>query len=124
VPVREDTFRADAFSVEGVGEIAKEAGFKLALHIDCAVPLRRFRPPREVAVAHKAGNRFPVPLAILSGTHKGEILRKRGPFLSSGAWWDTAVAWQRLEWDVELADGMVRLAFLKPEKWELGGRYE
>jgi protein ImuB len=126
VPVREDTFRADAFSVKEVGEkVTKEAVFKTTLHeADCALPLRRFRPPHEVAVAHEAGGRFPVPLAILSGMHKGEILRKRGPFLSSGAWWDAAVAWQRLEWDVELRDGMGRLAFVKPERWLVEGIYE
>lgn len=120
-PVREDTFRADAFSVRGVGE----KGFLgTQMRADCVVPLRRFRPAREVAVAHETGGRFPVPLAILTGNHKGEILRKRGPFLSSGGWWDGAVAWQRLEWDVELAKGLVRLAFLKPERWEVEGWYE
>lgn len=121
VPVREDTFRADAFSVRGVGE---KAGLATEMRADCAVPLRRFRPPREVAVAHEAGGKFPVPLAILTGSFSGEILRKRGPFLSSGGWWDGAVEWQRLEWDVEVREGMVRLAFLKPEKWEVEGEYE
>ncbi len=121
VPVREDTFRADAFSVKAVGE---KGGLLTEMRSDCAVPLRRFRPPREVAVASEAGGLFPVPLAILTGTHKGEILRRRGPFLSSGAWWDPALTWQRLEWDVEIPDGVVRLAFLKPKKWEVGGEYE
>ncbi len=121
VPVREETFRADAFSVRAVGE---KGGLVAEMRADCAVPLRRFRPPREVVVASEAGGLFPVPLAILTGAHKGEILKKRGPFLSSGAWWDPALAWQRLEWDVEISDGVVRLAFLKPEKWEIGGRYE
>lgn len=124
VPEREDSFRADAFRVRAVGEVSKEAGFKPALHSDCSVPLRRLRPPREVAVAHEAGGRFPVPLAILTGTRKGEILRRRGPFLSSGQWWDAAVAWQRLEWDVELREGVGRLAFVKPEKWLVEGWYE
>ena len=118
VPVREDAFRADAFSVR------QERSGGVSLPGDCAVPLRRFRPPREVAVAHEAGGRFPVPLAILTGTHKGEILRKRGPFLSSGEWWDAEVAWQRLEWDVELRDGVGRLAFVRPEKWWVEGWYE
>jgi len=121
VPVREDTFRADAFSVKGVGE---KGGLAAEMRADCAVPLRRFRPAREVAVAHEAGGRFPVPLAILTGSFSGEVLKRRGPFLSSGGWWDGAVAWQRLEWDVEVAKGVVRLAFLKPERWEVGGLYE
>jgi len=121
VPVREDTFRVDAFRVKGVGEVG--VGWKPTLHGDCVLPLRRFRPVREVAVAHEVGGGFPVPLAILSGTMKGEILGRRGPFLSSGAWWDAAVAWQRLEWDVELRDGVGRLAFERPERWWLEGWY-
>ena len=121
VPVREDTFQVDGFSVKGVGE---KGGLVPEIRADCVVPLRRFRPAREVAVAHESAERFPVPLAILTGTHKGEILRKRGPFLSSGAWWDAAVAWQRLEWDVELSDAVVRLAFLKPQTWKVEGTYE
>ncbi len=121
VPVREDTFRADTFSVRAIGE---KSGLATEIRADCAVPLRRFRPAREVAVASEAGGLFPVPLAILTGTHKGEILNRRGPFLSSGAWWDPVLAWQRLEWDVEVRDGVVRLAFLKPRKWEVGGWYE
>ncbi len=121
VPVREDTFRTDAFSMNGVGEKSCLVG---EIRADCAVPLRRFRPAREVAVAHEAEGRFPVPLAILTGAFVGEILRRRGPFLSSGAWWDHAVAWQRLEWDVEVAQGFVRLAFLKPQTWKVEGKYE
>jgi len=122
VPVREDTFRADAFEVRQVGEKEGRPG-ELFLPADGAVPLRRFRPSREVAVAHDVGGGFPVPLAILTGLYKGEILKRRGPFLSSGAWWDAAVAWQRLEWDVELREGVGRLAFEKPEKWILEGWY-
>lgn len=122
VPVREDTFRADAFSVRCVGE--KVVPSLQMIGADGSVPLRRFRPPREVAVAHEAGGGLPIPLAILTGSFAGEILQKRGPFLSSGGWWDGALTWQRLEWDVELRSGMGRLVFEKPERWLVEGWYE
>ncbi len=79
VPVREDTFRPDVFRVRGVGE---KDGNRAEMRADSTVPLRRFRPPREVAVAHEAGGRFPVPLAILTGGFSGEVLKMRAvPFL-------------------------------------------
>lgn len=125
VPVRENTFRADAFTMRPVGEGGGRDGTEgVDFRVDCALPLRRFRPPHEVAVASEVNGFFPIPLAILTGVRKGEIVRRRGPFVSSGEWWDAALSWQRLEWDVELANGVVRLAFLKPERWEVGGCYE
>ncbi len=125
VPVRENTFQPDSFTINQVGErVAVVEDDLVDIGADCVLPLRRFRPPHEVAVASEVNGVFPIPLAILTGMRKGEILRRRGPFLASGGWWDAAQAWQRLEWDVELKDGVVRLAFLRPERWEMGGCYE
>lgn len=88
---------------------------------DSPVPLHRFRPPWEVAVAHDAG---PRPLALLTGPHRGEIVECRGPFKGSGDWWDPRQEWKRLEWDVRLAnDRLLRLAFLPPDRWVVEGRY-
>ncbi len=86
----------------------------------CPVPLRRFRPPYAIHVAFSPG---PTPLALLSGPHRGEILRSRGPFLHSGCWWDEQDRWRRIEWDVQLATGFFRLAHLPPEQWRLEGHY-
>lgn len=86
----------------------------------CPVPLRRYRPPYEIHVAHAPG---PRPLALLSGPYRGEILRFRGPFRHSGNWWDETAAWQQMEWDVELPTGFFRLAYLPPERWCLEGDY-
>ncbi len=91
---------------------------------ECPLPLQRFRPPREIAVAYEACGRLPRPLALLNGPHPGEIIARRGPFPISGNWWDPAAAWQRLEWDIQLADRrLLRLVFQTPDRWQLDGIY-
>ena len=119
IPVPPSSHRPDDFKLlpgDGGGAIPADAAFPA-----CPVPLRRFRPPHEVAVAFDAG---PRPLALLTGPFRGEIVERRGPFRQSGDWWDPEQSWQRLEWDVRLADmKLLRLAYLPPEKWEVDGVY-
>lgn len=91
---------------------------------ESALPLWRYRPPREAVVASEWQDRQPVPLAVLNGPHTGRIVDRRGPFPSSGNWWDPATAWQRLEWDVQLEGSeLLRLVFLPPERWQIDGCY-
>ncbi|MFT4176768.1 MAG: hypothetical protein QM627_08925 [Luteolibacter sp.] len=91
---------------------------------DHSIPLARFRPPRQVAVAYELHERFPFPLALLSGPHKGRITERRGPFPVSGHWWDPAKNWQRLEWDIRMADRQLfRLSLEPPDRWQLEGEY-
>jgi len=88
------------------------------------IPLARFRPPRLVAVAHEIRDRLPWPLALLTGPHPGEIVDRRGPFPFSGCWWQSDSSWQRLEWDISMADrNLLRLAFIPPDRWQLEGVY-
>ena len=87
-------------------------------------PLRRFRPPLVIAVAADSGT-LPRPLALLTGPRRGTVVHHRGPFLSSGNWWDNTTAWQQAEWDLELTSGhLVRIAFHPPDHWQLEGGYE
>ncbi len=88
------------------------------------LPLSRFRPPVEVAVAFEKDHPFPRPLALLTGPHRGRIRDTRGPFPISGHWWDPAERWQQLEWDIELeSHQLLRLAHLPPSLWQLQGAY-
>jgi len=91
---------------------------------DCPVPLRRFRPPRCIAVANEMRHGRPWPLALLNGPHPGEIIDWRGPFPASGNWWRPDASWQRLEWDIQLASRhLLRLVFQPPDAWQLDGIY-
>jgi hypothetical protein len=77
-----------------------------------------------VAVASELREPWPWPLALLTGRHIGRIVAWRGPFPSSGTWWDASGSWQRLEWDVQLEDRhLLRLVFQPPDCWQLDGSY-
>ena len=118
IPVPPESFRPDAFTLHPAAPSAP------SVRPDCPVPLHRFRPPREIAVAYESRDRQPWPLALLNGPHPGEIIARRGPFPASGTWWDPADAWQRLEWDVQLASRhLLRLVFQTPDRWQLEGIY-
>ncbi len=117
IPVPSADHRSEGFHLRQPGEPSEET----EAWPSCPVPLRRFRPPYEVHVAFSPG---PTPLAIISGPHRGEILRFRGPFLHSGQWWDETEAWKQREWDIQLAAGLFRLTHRPPGQWRLEGCYQ
>lgn len=123
IPVPGNSFRPDAFTLHpaaGAGIPVMETPSRA----DCPVPLHRFRPPRQIAVAYETRERTPWPLALLNGPHPGEIIARRGPFRASGDWWNPDDAWQRLEWDVQLTSHhLLRLVFQNPDHWQLDGIY-
>ncbi len=123
IPRRESSHRPDAFHVVPVAAEPAAGELRAMSGVSCVAPLRRFRPPLEVAVA-STGRGFQLrPQALLTGPHAGPILRQRGPFAISGDWW-SADAWQGLEWDIELHDRrMLRLGFNPPEQWKIEGIY-
>jgi hypothetical protein len=91
---------------------------------DCDLPLRRFRPPLEVAVASTGRGLATRPLALLTGPHAGNIRRSQGPFPLSGDWWSPDAVWQRLEWDIEMENhSLLRLVRPAPGHWSLDGCY-
>ena len=89
-----------------------------------SLPLQRFRPAPEIAVAAAKSGRHPCPHALLTGPHRGRIIDLHGPFPLSGEWWDPGIQWQQLEWDLQLESGhLLRLALQAPDTWKLEGRY-
>jgi protein ImuB len=123
IPVPPGSHRPDDFTLRSAdGGAALEAGCFLP---SCSLPLRRFRPAYQVAVAADADVRQPRPLALLTGPYRGQILEFRGPFRQSGHWWDPQTEWRRLEWDVRLANQhLLRLAFQPPDQWLIDGLYQ
>ncbi|HET7624426.1 MAG TPA: DNA polymerase Y family protein [Verrucomicrobiae bacterium] len=71
----------------------------------CA-PLRRFRPPLPAHFEFREDR----PALIRSQIFTGAISETRGPFFSSGNWWDNE-RWARKEWDVETGDGSLLRIF-------------
>ena len=86
------------------------------------LPLRRFRPPRPVLVTTARFGPFERPHEITNGQLRGPVRDFRGPWLSSGDWWDR-FAWVRQEWDVELADGGLYRLVREDDRWKLDGIY-
>lgn len=86
------------------------------------LPMSRFRPPLTVHLATQKEEKFPRPLAILTGPHQGTVTTLRGPFPLSGSWWQHT--WQQVEWDIELnRETLLQLSFTPPETWALTGIY-
>lgn len=123
IPAPADSHRPDDFKLHpamGNAGILSER----AVTPDCPLPLHRFRPPHQIAVAFESRDRRPWPLALLNGPHPGEISALRGPFLASGGWWEASGAWQRMEWDIQLVSHhLLRLVFQMPDRWQLDGIY-
>ena len=62
--------------------------------------LRRFRPAISAFVEFRERR----PALVRSSVFNGAIVDLRGPFVSSGDWWDRN-RWECEEWDVQASDG-------------------
>jgi protein ImuB len=83
------------------------------------VPLRRYRPALPVEVQLNKEK----PIWICGQTVTGQVRIARGPWRTSGNWWN-ADRWDTQEWDVELEDGaLYRLAF-NTGRWVIVGVYD
>jgi protein ImuB len=81
--------------------------------------LRRFRP----ALASHVEFRENTPSLLRSPIFIGPIVGTRGPFFSSGNWWD-AGRWAREEWDVETSDGSLLRIFRSGDGCFVEGVYD
>jgi protein ImuB len=124
IPVPPVSHAPDAFTLRpAAGAVTAIAGN--VMRPPSSMPLHRYRPPREIAVAHESRGGHPLPLALLTGPCPGPIIDVRGPYPASGNWWEAAGSWQRLEWDVQVASRhLLRLVFQTPDRWLLDGIYQ
>lgn len=123
-PVVEDSHRPDLFRLR---ETAEDAGAKKSAPeqpeaTPLALSLRRFRPPLPARVELDREQR---PLAFTTSALRGRAIAVQGPVPLSGEWWGEKT-WSRLEWDVELADGLLCRLYQEGEgrKWFLEGVYD
>jgi len=81
--------------------------------------LRRFRP----ALPSHIEFRDEKPALLRSHVFTGAIVETRGPFFSSGNWWDNG-RWAREEWDIETSDGSLFRIFRSAEGCFVEGTYD
>jgi protein ImuB len=115
-PVLEKTHRPDAFTLktpdfESAPDVRPGCAYGLAL--------RRFRPAVAAIVQFRAHG----PAVLHSQTVKGPIAESRGPFPTSGNWWDDR-HWTREEWDVAIPEGGLFRIYRSGEDCFVEGVYD
>ena len=120
-PQREDTHRPDAVKLVTPAPVVPPPA-EPPLHPPLGLPLRRFRPPLPATLEFTQPERRPT--YVHTAQFRGEITHVRGPWRSSGDWWQQDRAWSRLEWDIALADGGLYRLLLIGEAWFVEGEYD
>lgn len=120
-PQPEDTHRPDAFKLVAPAAVVPPPA-EPPVHPPFALPLRRFRPPLLATLEFKQGTRQPVYL--YTPRFDGDIAEIRGPWRSSGDWWEPGRRWERLEWDVALRDGGLYRLLQLGEAFFVEGEYD
>ena len=116
-PVLEETHRPDAFRIEPFRWELPEAG---ATPCNPGGPaLRRFRPGHAASVLRDGQK----PAHLRSAALEGAVVEQAGPYLASGNWWDQ-MAWQRAEWDLELAGTGLCRCHAQGDMWQVDGIYD
>jgi protein ImuB len=115
-PVLEETHRPDAFRMKAfTWNIAADAA--ATTKEKSRIALRRFRPTISGSVFASEN------WHLQSEKTRSKIIDQRGPYLSSGNWWDEK-SWARAEWDLQLKDGEVIRAHEGAGTWKLDGVYD
>jgi protein ImuB len=116
-PVLEATHRPDVFRMKrpDFDAIQHSAG-KMQY---AGLQLRRFRPPLPAHFEFRENR----PALVRSESFRGVVADARGPFLSSGQWWDDH-RWAREEWDIEMAGGILIRVFRSNEGCFIEGVYD
>jgi protein ImuB len=83
--------------------------------------MRRFRPPQHAQVWRGTDGR---PSRISFSKGDGRVIACAGPWRTSGDWW-TGEPWDREEWDVEIACGVLRIhRDCRRGEWFVEGSYD
>jgi len=122
IPVRRDSFRPDAFTLEPI-----TATLAAPLRRDLmdqgrpilrGLTLRRFRPPIPTTVKLADG----LPASIKNARVNSSITRSQGPYRVSGDWWENL--WAREEWDIETKQGDLFRLIRENHHWFLDAAYD
>lgn len=118
-PQLEDTHRPDAFKIVPPLAVIPPSAPPLVQPL-LGRPLRRFRPPLPARFAMSEGQ----PSFLWTERLQGTIAAQRGPWFSSGDWWQSDRAWVRAEWDIALAEGGLYRIFRDHRGWFIEGEYD
>lgn len=116
-PILEETHRPDAFRMEPFVWQLKETMNEIKPLPSSA--LRRFRSSLPASIFLLQNK----PICLQSTQIHGEISGEKGPYSASGNWWDEK-AWDRVEWDLELENGLLCQCHLQAGQWQLDGIYD
>lgn len=118
-PQRGDTHRPDAVVLRPPPPVIPPSAGP-PVHAPFGLPLRRYRPPLRAQLELTNGR----PTYLWTESFNGGIIQIRGPWLSSGDWWQSDRAWRRTEYDVELATGGLYRLVLANRSWFVEGEYD
>jgi protein ImuB len=126
-PVLEETHRPDAFRMEPFAwDFARDDGANGAERGTCdstavrgCIPLRRFRKRKKAIVLLEHNH----PVHVRASEIDGPAIAEEGPFPLSGNWWDEC-AWARVEWDVEIENGVIARCHCDQAGWAIDGIYD
>lgn len=111
-----DTHRPDSFRMVPI-KISRSMHEQKSPRIG----LRRFRPAKHAQVWMDAAGQ---PVRLSSSKAQGRILACFGPWHTSGDWW-TPEPWDREEWDVEIASGLLKIhRDCRRSEWFIDGVYD
>ncbi len=120
-PRTADTHRPDAVRLDPPPSVVPPPA-PPPVHAPCGLPLRRFRPPLPANLEFTPGGG--PPTYVWSDRVQGAIAHVRGPWCSSGEWWQSDRAWARTEWDIALAGGGLYRLLLLGEAYFIEGEYD
>jgi len=134
-PVLEETHRPDTFRMEpfawefgpsGTGIFARDDKVNGAERGACDgtavrgyIPLRRFRKRTKATVLLEHNH----PVHVRASEIDGPTIAEDGPFPLSGNWWNER-AWARVEWDVEIENGVIARCHCDQDGWAIDGIYD
>ncbi|MGZ4875404.1 MAG: DNA polymerase Y family protein [Candidatus Angelobacter sp.] len=124
-PVVIDSHRPDSFEVSPTYAPTQSNQQRQKRPETPTLAMRMFRPPASARVEIR-GN---APAVIAFNGTKAKVTHASGPWRSSGEWWSARSAWQREEWDVEVAIHGGKSAYrifreVQSGEWFVQGMYD
>jgi protein ImuB len=117
-PIVEPTHRPDAFRMS-TPDFSTAMPVPEAQKSFAGFALRRFRPAVPATIEFRGSQ----PALIRSRVLNGIAAEVRGPFCSSGDWWDEH-RWTREEWDIQTAEGTLCRIYRSPAGCFVEGVYD